>query len=110
MSDAPNKPLNLDYARHTYFTLSTAAPTPPTLPAPSSSSSLASKKAPRLMYIGPVGPGIMANEHVVALEGVGSGTSEAAQVQVVEEARRSLKGVEGVKHVELMQPKMRSKR
>ncbi|BGO89931.1 hypothetical protein NBRC10512_006440 [Rhodotorula toruloides] len=110
MSGTSNKPLQLDYARNTYFTLSTASAIPPTLPTLPSPDSFAISSGPRLEYVGPVGPGSMADEHVVAVEGIATGTSEVTEIEAVEEAKRLLKAVQGVKRVEMMQPTMRSKR
>ncbi|BGP23121.1 hypothetical protein JCM10295v2_002014 [Rhodotorula toruloides] len=110
MSGTSNKPVQLDYARNTYFTLSTASAIPPKLPTLPSPDSFAISNGPRFQYVGPVGPGSMADEHVVAVEGIATGTSETSEVEAVEEAQRLLRGVQGVKRVEMMQPQMRAKR
>ncbi|GAA5976775.1 hypothetical protein JCM10908_005627 [Rhodotorula pacifica] len=95
-------PPQLDYARSTYFVLSSSSPAPPPLPSSSSN--------PPLRYVGPVGQGIMADEHIVALEGIPSGSAAAAAAGQVERAKEVLMKVEGVKSVEVMQPKQRAKR
>ncbi|PRQ69937.1 hypothetical protein AAT19DRAFT_11590 [Rhodotorula toruloides] len=111
MSGTSDKPLQLDYTRNTYFTLSTASAIPPTLPTLPSPDSFAISSGPRLEYVGPVGPGNMANKHVVAVEGIATGTSEATEIaKAVEKAKQLLKAVQGVKRAELMQPTMRLKR
>ncbi|TKA50428.1 hypothetical protein B0A53_06310 [Rhodotorula sp. CCFEE 5036] len=96
-------PPRLDYSRATYFVLSSSSSAPPPLPTPSSDSTTA-----RLRYVGPVGEGILADEHIVALEGV---PSVGGQVdQVVQRTKEALRAIKGVSHVEVMQPTQRAKR
>lgn len=99
----PNGPPRLDYSRATYFVLSSSSSAPPPLPTPSSDSPAAT-----LRYVGPVGDGIMADEHIVALEGV---PSVGGQVEpVVHATKETLRAIKGVSHVEVMQPTQRAKR
>lgn len=99
MSSAP---LQLDDPQSTYFVLSTASTAPPSLPGPSPSA--------QLRYLGPIGPGIMATEHVVALRDV-AGAAISASGEEVRRVQEDLRKVEGVKRVEVMQPaRQRAKR
>lgn len=102
MSNGPN---HLDYSRATYFVLSSSSSAPPPLPTPSSSSAAAAA----LRYVGPVGEGIMADEHIVALEGVPS-VGGGVEQQVVHTTKEALRAIKGVSHVEVMQPTQRAKR
>ncbi|GAA6024623.1 hypothetical protein JCM8202_005085 [Rhodotorula sphaerocarpa] len=96
-------PLQLDDPQATYFVLSTASTAPPPLPGPSPPSA-------QLQYLGPIGPGIMATEHVVALRDV-AGAAISASGEEVRRVQEDLRKVEGVKRVEVMQPaKQRTKR
>ncbi len=100
MSSAP---LQLDDPQATYFVLSTASTAPPPLPGPSPPSA-------QLQYLGPIGPGIMATEHVVALRDV-AGAAISASGEEVRRVQEDLRKLEGVKRVEVMQPaKQRAKR
>jgi hypothetical protein len=96
----PAPPLALDHSSNSYFVLSTSSSSPPPLP------SLA--LATPLSYVGPIGPGIMATEHVVALPDstVDGSTSQEEVKRVVREVRK----VEGVQGVEVMQARTREKR
>ncbi|KWU42543.1 hypothetical protein RHOSPDRAFT_35897 [Rhodotorula sp. JG-1b] len=99
-----NGPPRLDYSRATYFVLSSSSSAPPPLPTLSSHSSTAT-----LRYVGPVGEGIMADEHIVALEGVPS-VGGGVEQQVVHTTKEALRAIKGVSHVEVMQPTQRAKR
>ncbi|GAA5866848.1 hypothetical protein JCM3774_001820 [Rhodotorula dairenensis] len=100
----PTPPLQLDYARATYFVLSS----------PSSSSSSAPPQLPPSLadvrYLGPLGEGALANEHVVALEGVPSGSHTPEQEERVRTTTAALRAMEGISHVEVMRPAQRAKR
>ncbi|POY75800.1 hypothetical protein BMF94_1113 [Rhodotorula taiwanensis] len=88
---------HLDYAQSTYFVLSTSSSAPPPLPSSNSTSALS--------YIGPVGDGLMANEHIIALQNVPTGAADRSAD--VDRAKKELKGTAGVEHVEVMQAKQR---
>ncbi|GAA5872635.1 hypothetical protein JCM8547_003715 [Rhodosporidiobolus lusitaniae] len=106
-STASPPPLALDHSRNTYFVLSTSSSSPPQLPAlASASADPAAPPAPTLSYVGSVGPGLLAQERVVALPV--PPTDENAEL--VQRAKTALRGVEGVQRVELMEVKQRRKR
>lgn len=108
-----------DYAHNTYLVLSL-----PSSSAASSPSSSASSPPPLppshlpLRYKGPLGLGLLASEHVYALEGVPSGataesTAGDGQAAVVEQAKEALRdlarGTDGAR-VEVMLSRQRAKR
>ncbi|GAA5982394.1 hypothetical protein JCM11641_006969 [Rhodosporidiobolus odoratus] len=85
-------PLHLDHSHSTYLVLSTSSSAPPTLP---------STLSTRLTYLGPVGSGTMANEHVFQLA-----TLDKEVAQRVESELSEAK----VGRVEVMKVDMRTKR
>lgn len=105
----PTPPLQLDYARATYFVVSTAR-------SASSSAAAAPLSLPpslaEVRYVGPLGDGALANEHVVALEGIPSGPPDPEQDQGerVRTTTAALRAIEGVNRVEVMRPAQRAKR
>ena len=97
-------PLHLDYAAHTYLSLTTARSLADI------SSALNTPDAPvRSSVIGQLGPGLLANTIVVQIGG-GDGQSGPASSAVAEQAKRWAASVEGVSEVEVLKPKQRAKR
>ncbi|GAA6044142.1 hypothetical protein JCM8097_002793 [Rhodosporidiobolus ruineniae] len=100
--------LQLSHSSSTYFVLTTSSSAPPPLSSLSLSPTAAHPALERLSYVGPVGPGLMEAEHVVALpHPAGRGEADEGEVRVVKGALRGLEGVQGV---EIMRARDRVKR
>ncbi|GAA5913595.1 hypothetical protein JCM6882_001696 [Rhodosporidiobolus microsporus] len=106
----PEPPLRLNHSLNSYLVASVAPSTP------SNSSATAPPPPPSLppslieqgvSYVGRIGPGNMANELVFALPKEAAGTSSGANV---EEVKRAMSVLDGVKAVEVLQAKQRTKR
>ena len=104
MQDAsPAAPLHLDYAAHTYLSLTSSRALSDL------SAALNAPDAPiSARVLGQLGPGLLANTIVVQIGGEddnGPASSEAAEA-----AKRFAAGIQGVREVEVLKPKQRAKR
>ena len=104
MQDAsPVPPLHLDYAAHTYLSLTSSRSLSDL------SAALNAPDAPTsCRVLGQLGPGLLANTIVVQIGG--EDESGPASSDAAEAAKRFAAGIAGVSEVEVLKPKQRAKR